>query len=127
MAESYEFIIEQVPPSVNRIYRFNRRYGNMYKTKEAKDFQDKYILPKYKGKFFKTEKVKLSIIFVHNRDRDIDNILKVLLDSFQKIIYENDKQVYELNIKKVKRKGTSFVKVKVEELPPEAIEGVGLI
>jgi Holliday junction resolvase RusA-like endonuclease len=36
------------------------------------------------------------------RDRDIDNSLKILLDSFNGVIYKDDKQVIELNIRKIK-------------------------
>ena len=38
----------------------------------------------------------------HNRRSDLDNRLKVLLDSLTGIAYEDDKQVVEINAQKIK-------------------------
>jgi Holliday junction resolvase RusA-like endonuclease len=47
--------------------------------------------------------VKLSIeYFYKERGKDIDNILKALLDALEGILFENDAQIVELNVKKKK-------------------------
>ena len=54
-----------------------------------------------------------------NTLRDIDNYNKAILDSMTKIIYEDDSQIEELNVKKLVGCGFDKVEIEVEELENE--------
>ena len=57
-------------------------------------------------------KVRIRLYFKDKRKRDIDNYNKAILDSMTKIIYEDDSQIEELNVKKLV--GCGFDKVEIE-------------
>lgn len=57
-------------------------------------------------------KVHIRLYFKDKRKRDIDNYNKAILDSMTKIIYEDDSQIEELNVKKLV--GCGFDKVEIE-------------
>jgi Holliday junction resolvase RusA-like endonuclease len=96
-----QFEIDDIPPSVNTIWK--RSKTGIYCSPKVLLFKD-YVYYILKQKTFeKTSKnVKLEISFyVKNKRRDIDNLLKVLLDSMNKIIYDDDKQIIELIVHKI--------------------------
>ena len=66
------------------------------------------------------EKIKLKVtvtFYVVNKTKDIDNMLKFLMDAFQTIIYPNDNMVYEVVAKKVIiNDQTEFVEFKTMNL-----------
>lgn len=56
------------------------------------------------------------------RGRDLDNIQKVLLDCFSKIIWEDDVQVYQIKAKKIydyRNKDKGYCQVRIKELDEE--------
>lgn len=106
-------ILEIKPFSVNKAWK-----GKRYRTDEYRCYQKEvlYSLPKLKIDF----KKKLIINFVFgfsNSASDIDNPIKPILDIMQKKYLFDDKQVYEMNIKKeVVKKGKEFIKFQISEL-----------
>jgi Holliday junction resolvase RusA-like endonuclease len=47
-------------------------------------------------------KLGMSVVFyVHNMNKDIDNLLKFVLDALQGAIYANDRVIWEVTVKKV--------------------------
>jgi Holliday junction resolvase RusA-like endonuclease len=89
-----------LPPSANTLYRTNKR-NRIYKPAPIKDFNE-YVKSVIHFEELLTQNLKLEIEIFIMRDRDIDNSLKILLDSFNGVIYKDDKQVIELNIRKIK-------------------------
>lgn len=91
------------PPSVNRYWR--RRGSQYFISKEGQDFRKKVIflchkLPKL---YDKTDRLFISIEAFppDKRRRDLDNILKSLLDSLQHAeIYHDDNQIDKLYIER---------------------------
>ena len=61
-------------------------------------------------------KIHIRLYFKDKRKRDIDNYNKAILDSMTKIIYEDDSQIEELNVKKLVGCGFDKVEIEVEEL-----------
>ena len=63
---------------------------------------------------------------------DIDNIAKIVLDSFNGVVFEDDAQVYDLKVVKAIRRGAMFVDRGhlldvVTETPPQFLAGaIGL-
>jgi len=91
------------PPSVNHYWR---RHGNRYfVSKEGQTYREEvfYLCHKYKGLY--GAKSRLSVVIEafppDKRRRDLDNILKSLLDSLQHAgVYEDDSQIDYLAIKR---------------------------
>ena len=107
-----------MPPSVNTLW-VNKHRGR-YKSKRGKEFEEiaKHELKKqYKGEATKKRlKVEIWLYFKTRAKRDIDNYNKAILDSMTKIIYEDDSQIEELNVKKLVGCGFDKVEIEVEEL-----------
>lgn len=113
------------PPSVNRIWR---RAGHVtYKTAEAKAYtnalQGGYFERYGSMPILLTGSLKLTLqIYRPTKRGDIDNISKVLLDSMNEFIYQDDSQIIEYHayrhdapkVKGVKTAG--WVDVTIEEI-----------
>jgi Holliday junction resolvase RusA-like endonuclease len=93
-------VLNILPPSANTLYRTNKS-NRIYKPAPIKDFNE-YVKSVIHYEELLTQNLKLEIEIYIMRDRDIDNSLKILLDSFNGVIYKDDKQVIELNIRKIK-------------------------
>lgn len=92
-----------IPPSINRTYGVTRS-GKIpfYKKKVVRNWEwiaGWEVKSQRVDKTMYLNEVKMDIKFYYQRQADIDNGLKVLLDLFQKqMIYKNDKQVKKLNV-----------------------------
>ena len=103
-----------MPPSVNSLW-INKPNGR-YKSKKGKIFEET-ARSELKNQFrckplANGLKVRIRLYFKDKRKRDIDNYNKAILDSMTKIIYEDDSQIEELNVKKLV--GCGFDKVEIE-------------
>lgn len=102
--------INIIPLSVNRAWK-----GQRFKTKEYKDYEVEllYKLPKI---IVKSGELSLWITFgMSNSLSDIDNPVKPFLDILQKKYGFNDKNIFELHIRKQKvLKGEEFIDFKIE-------------
>lgn len=61
-------------------------------------------------------KVEYEVFYNDKRKRDIDNILKLLTDSLQKVVFENDSQIDELTVKRRFTKEKPRTIIQVEEI-----------
>jgi len=98
------------PLSVNQAWQ-----GKRFKTKSYKAFEKEIILkmPKAKIEFKKPLKVNITFGF-SNSLSDIDNPLKPTLDCLQKKYGFNDRDIYELNVKKeITKIGNEFISVQI--------------
>ena len=104
-------------PKLNTLYRTNK-FNHIYKSTKSKEFCD-YIKQNYQQVHLFENNIIMKLDFYVNRDCDIDSMLKCLLDSFNEVIYKDDKQIYELNIKKhlVKSKNDVKTIVQINDLP----------
>jgi crossover junction endodeoxyribonuclease RusA len=107
------------PISLNKYLRIVQ--GRNYRTKEANDFKEKFqqlaknagviepmdgfvevdivLYPKMTKTCIKLAK-KDPLYYLKIQCLDVDNCLKVLLDSFNKVIYTDDKKIVKLSIRK---------------------------
>jgi Holliday junction resolvase RusA-like endonuclease len=96
------FEINDIAPSVNIIYK-RSNFGGLYCNPKVLNFKDKvYYILKHLN-FDRTDKnVKLDITFyVTKTNCDLDNLLKITIDSMNKIVFNDDRQVIEIVCKKV--------------------------
>jgi len=99
-------LVLDLPPTLNHTYIPTRK--GMRKSEEAKAWQTysgitaTQTLRKNSLESDLKGKYALSITYYLKRDRDIDGSLKLLLDSLQGIVYENDSQVVKLIVEKWK-------------------------
>jgi len=94
------------PPSVNQIYR-RRQRGGIYKVSTAKTFEYEVLaIVGANGRQRQPPMVGLVSISIDiyppdKRRRDVDNVLKVLLDSLTGAqVWRDDSQVVELTIRR---------------------------
>ncbi len=95
----FEIEIDEIPPSVNHCY-VTTKTGMRVLKKSARDFMDYVrVLARAKArkerfvmysekKFFKME---IEFVFPNLRFPDPNNLIKVLIDAFEGIIFDNDK------------------------------------
>jgi Holliday junction resolvase RusA-like endonuclease len=93
----------EIAPSVSVIYKRTEN-GGLYCNPKVLNFKDHvyYILKQLT--FERTDKnVKLDIAFyITKSNSDLDNLFKITIDSLNKIIiFNDDRQVIEINCKKV--------------------------
>lgn len=89
-----------IPPSGNKMWRHSKK-GIVYKTVEARFYQHevglraKIEVQKQGWVMTKGQKVIMRLLYFwpDNRHRDTDNARKVLCDSLQGILYDNDRYI----------------------------------
>ncbi len=99
--QTYE--ISFLPPSTNAMYRCFR--GRICKSARLKMFEQQILvhfdeldqeITMIDGKFA----VDVSFYLKGNRDTDLDNLLKALLDGLEGILYKNDKMITSITARK---------------------------
>lgn len=101
--------IFDMPPSANRYWRNFR--GHMVISSEAKEYKrhvaqtitiDDHHDPLNRGGGMLLGRVGIRLLFMlaDNRNFDLDNRIKVLLDSMQGAVYADDKQVFAIYAEK---------------------------
>ena len=100
--KEYKFSIDFLPVSVNSSYRAFK--SRVYKSQRLKDFQKKMdeMFDTFENVEILQGKLSIDVTFEMKgiRKRDIDNMMKSLLDSLEGKVFENDNQIYEMNVKK---------------------------
>ena len=105
MAQASFMVIELPwPPSINHYWRHTK--NGHYISQEGINYRKiiKYLCLKYRGIFNENDRlsVKIDAYPPDKRRRDLDNVLKSLLDSLQHAdIYKDDNQIDYLAIKRV--------------------------
>ncbi len=104
------------PLSVNQCWQ-----GRRFKTVRYKNYEREllFILPrKLKMKIKKNDKLKIEITAgLSSANADVDNIVKPFLDILQKKYNFDDRQVYEMILKKEKTaKGKEFVEFFIKKI-----------
>lgn len=104
--------------SVNNLYRYTNSY--VYKTKTAKDYQTLVYLKLLKEKKFTVEKLifTMEVYPPDKRKRDLDNLLKNVLDSLMYArMFHDDCQIEEIHVikKEVVKDGLLKISLKVKD------------
>jgi len=117
--EIINLILSGNPLSTQHIYRsvFRGKFPTVYMTKQGKNLEEQYrseATNQYHGKVL-TGDVEMGIFlfFQDKRRRDVDNYNKLVLDSLEGIIFEDDKQIQKLTIVKGYSKENPRVEVNI--------------
>jgi Holliday junction resolvase RusA-like endonuclease len=107
--------LEIKPLSVNEAWQGRRFKSNKYKKFERDVL---LMLPKNKESFSGMLQIDLFFGF-SNVLSDLDNPIKMTLDILQKKYGFNDKNIFELNVRKCKtEKGKEFISIQINDLLP---------
>jgi crossover junction endodeoxyribonuclease RusA len=85
------------PPSSNRYWRHGQ--GRTYKSEQARQYQESTAwIARLAGATLHSGKVGMELRFFHTGYKgDLDNLQKILLDSLEGVLYNNDRQIRELH------------------------------
>jgi len=119
----YEIELDRLPPSVNHAYIIRNVKGRIlrFRTARAQEYF-KYVKRECFRQLNKVKilthpiSVHIEVSFRDKRKRDIDNLLKILLDSFEGVLWADDSQIFELYIKKSFDKNQK-IRVKITPIP----------
>ena len=110
-----QFKLNEKPLSVNEAWQ-----GKRFKTPIYKWYEETILLTMPKGKVDLEEMLRIEFFFgFSNKASDLDNPVKLLLDIAQKKYGFNDKNVFELNVRKcIVKKGEEFIQMGIYKLLP---------
>jgi Holliday junction resolvase RusA-like endonuclease len=105
------------PLSVNLAWQ-----GKRFKTKAYESYEKEVLLllPKMPKGYVIPEMIKLTFTFgFSNKQADLDNPVKPMMDLLQKKYGFNDCQVYELEVfKKIVPKGMEYINFRISDIFP---------
>ena len=110
-----QFKINKKPLSVNQAWQ-----GKRFKTPAYKDYEKAMLLMMPKAKVDTEEMLRVEFFFgFSNKASDLDNPVKLLMDIAQKKYGFNDKNVFEMNIRKcLVKKGEEFIQMGIYKMLP---------
>ena len=110
-----QFKLNEKPLSINEAWQ-----GKRFKTPIYKSYEETILLTMPKGKIDVEQMLRIEFFFgFSNKASDLDNPVKLLLDIAQKKYGFNDKNVFELNVRKcIVKKGEEFIQMGIYPLLP---------
>jgi Holliday junction resolvase RusA-like endonuclease len=107
--------LNEKPLSQNEAFQ-----GRRFKTPLYKAYEETILLTMPKGKIDAEQMLRIEFFFgFSNKASDLDNPVKLLLDIAQKKYGFNDKNVFELNVRKcIVKKGDEFIQMGIYKLLP---------
>ena len=110
-----QFKLNEKPLSINQAWQ-----GKRFKTPAYKAYEEFILLSMPKAKIDPEQMLRIEFFFgFSNQASDLDNPVKLLLDIAQKKYGFNDKNVFELNVRKcLVKKGNEFIQMGIYKLLP---------
>ena len=107
------FKINLKPLSVNEAWK-----GRRFKTEKYQEFIDNACLLMPAQKIIEFEKLHVSIVFgFSNKNSDVDNPIKTLLDTIKEKYEIDDRYIYRLDVEKqIVKKGSEFIQCQIRKL-----------
>jgi len=109
------FKLNEKPLSINEAFQ-----GRRFKTPAYKAYEKSILLTMPKAKIDIEQMLRVEFFFgFSNKASDLDNPVKLLLDIAQKKYGFNDKNVFELNVRKcIVKKGQEFIQMGIYKMLP---------
>ena len=83
-----------IPPSANDYWTYGR--GRVFTSQEAADYKNE-VRTFTRCEILTGDVVLNLTVFRPRKSGDLDNYLKIMLDAWQGVLYENDKQIVEIH------------------------------
>ena len=102
MQKIIEFELNYLPPSVNSVY-LRSKHGGVFISQRARDFKKRIeeVVKDLMDKPVEGDlRIEAEFSLKRKGKRDLDNMLKVLCDSLNNIVYKDDNQLMEISCKK---------------------------
>jgi Holliday junction resolvase RusA-like endonuclease len=109
------FKLNEKPLSINEAWQ-----GKRFKTPAYKRYEEAMFLLMPKACIYQDQMLRVEFFFgFSNKASDLDNPVKLLMDIAQKKYGFNDKNVFELNVRKcIVKKGEEFIQMGIYQLLP---------
>lgn len=117
-----EIILSGNPLSTQTIYRYTciGRFARLYMAKAGKKLKEQYQADarmQYEGEMILGDcELEITLFFKDKRRRDIDNFNKLVLDSLEGVVYEDDKQIQRLTIIKNYSKENPRIEIIIKQI-----------
>lgn len=113
-----QFTMPILPPSVNCCYRSVGK--RVYKSSRLRTYEGEmksFLATMFPDNVMLEGKIKLTVEFYikGQREIDIDNMLKALIDNLEGKLFENDKHIVEIHAKKTNNCDESKTVVLIEQ------------
>lgn len=112
------FVVKILPIGTNHAYSQSRN-GRRFLTDQGKEYKESLgwsaLECNPKGLRFKCPIVTLIFTYGDRRRRDVDSAIKLTIDAFNGVLWDDDSQIEELHVYKCYNKGNPSVEVLVEE------------
>lgn len=115
-----KFVVPGTPPSKSNAYKISHK--RMYKSQACRDWEKLSAECARKAPGLPYEPlsnkigIRIQVYFKDARRRDLDGILKAALDSWNGVVYQDDSQVEELQLKKFIDADDPRIEVEIEIL-----------
>ena len=114
-------ILKKIPILLNRLYIPFIKNGraSIRKNPKAKEFAEYVFYQSYiqKCKLIKgTVSVKIDVLIHKRKNYDLDNCLKLLFDSLNNILYEDDKMIIKIEARKHLKSSSDEIIISVESI-----------
>lgn len=107
------------PPSINHYWRHTLR-GHVYISQEGKSYikrVSQIVMLKRIEMLEGDLSLSVDVYPPDNRKRDLDNVLKALLDAMQKAnVYADDNQICKIHVMRMKKIDRSFVDIAIGKI-----------
>ena len=114
------FTIPDVPGSVNSLYGITK-FGRKYMRPQGKSFKELVhrkleSVQQIEDIFYGRLKIKFTIYFNTLRKRDLDNCMKILWDSLEHVLFDDDAQIDDYRVVRAYDALKPRVEVEVETI-----------
>jgi crossover junction endodeoxyribonuclease RusA len=123
--ETEYFITLPYPPSVNRLYK-RRRGGGVRLSDEAVVFKQWVAVEVYNRGIVEPLEGDLAVditVYRPAKRGDLDNLLKITLDSLNKLLWKDDKQITVIHAVRLDDKHHPRIEVFARVLPQLIVKG----
>ena len=113
-------VLKGRPQSTNHLYKvtFKGSYPHMYMTADGKATKESYIwqtkVQWKKGVLKGDIKLDIKLYFQDKRRRDWDNYHKIAMDALEGIVFEDDRQIQDVHVRKYLDKDNPRIEIYVK-------------
>lgn len=118
MIECTNIYLQLKPISINDYWGYvGKRVYVKRKGKQFKETIHKLLKEEKKPKILGPVCVRITFGFKGSRKRDLDNMIKPLIDCLKNVVFEDDDQIYRYQLEKRNMQDKDFIHIFIEPIP----------